>query len=63
MKRILALLLGIHCAACTIGSRERPWLFSSIQSPSTSSTANPRDARAGNAAEANCIVKGQQSAG
>ena len=24
MKRILALLLGIHCAACTIGGRERP---------------------------------------
>jgi len=63
MKRILALLLGIHCAACTIGSREQPLAI--FVNPVTQHIIDceSEGRRGGNAAEANCIVKGQQSAG
>jgi len=63
MKRNLALLLGIHCAACTIGGRERPLAI--FVNPVTQHIIDceSEGRRAGITAEANCIVKGQQSAG
>ena len=63
MKRILALLLGIQCAACTIGGREQPLAI--FVNPVTQHIIDceSEGRRAGNNAEANCIVKGQQSAG
>ena len=63
MKRILALLLGIQCAACSIGSREQPLAI--FVNPVTRHIIDceSEGRRSGNAAEADCIVKGQQSAG
>ena len=63
MKRILALLLGIQSAACSIGSREQPLAI--FVNPVTRHIIDceSEGRRAGNAAEADCIVKGQQSAG
>jgi len=63
MKHLLALLLGIQCAACSIGGRERPLAI--FVNPVTQHIIDceSEGRRGGNAAEANCIVKGQQSAG
>ncbi len=63
MKRILALLLGIQCSACAIGGREQP--LSIFVNPTTQHIIDceSEGRRAGDAAEANCILKGQQSAG
>jgi len=63
MKRILALLLGIQCSACAIGSREQPPAL--FVNPITRDIIDceSEGRRAGNSAEANCILKGQQAAG
>jgi hypothetical protein len=63
MKRILALLLGIQCVACSLGGRERPLAI--FVNPVTRHIIDceSEGRRDGNAAEANCILKGQQSTG
>ena len=63
MRRIFALLLGIQCSACTIRGREQP--LSIFVNPVTRHIIDceSEGRRAGNAAEANCMLKGQQAAG
>jgi hypothetical protein len=63
MKGILGLLLAIQCSACALGGREQPppLFVNPLTRDIIDCEAEGR--RAGNAAEVNCIVKGQQAAG
>jgi hypothetical protein len=63
MKRIFGLLLGIQCSACAIGRGEQPPAL--FVNPITRDIIDceSEGRRAGNSAEANCILKGQQAAG